>query len=67
MALSRLDFPDPLVPSTTVNVPRSSARSTPSSARTSLGVSRVKDVGDVLEPKGGLRHVGALPPGAARP
>src|SRR5438094_6170067 len=38
MAFSRLDFPDPLVPRTTVKVPRSSCRSTRSRARTSLAV-----------------------------
>src|ERR1044071_6205120 len=40
MALRRLDLPEPLVPSTTVKLPRSSTRSTPSSARTSPGVPR---------------------------
>src|SRR5690349_13313283 len=38
MALRRLDLPEPLVPSTTVKLPASSARSTLSSARTSPGV-----------------------------
>ena len=38
-ALSSVDLPEPLVPMTTTNVPSSSARFTPCSARTSLGVS----------------------------
>src|SRR5205814_6237754 len=42
MAFNKLDFPDPLVPRTTVKVPRSSSRSTWSRARTSLAVPRWK-------------------------
>src|SRR5919198_3695405 len=41
IAFNRLDFPDPLVPRTAVNVPRPSSRSTWSSARTSLAVPRL--------------------------
>ncbi len=35
---SMVDLPDPLVPMTTTNDPSSTFRSTPASARTSLGV-----------------------------
>ena len=38
MAPSRLDFPEPLVPRTTVKLPRANSRSIASSARTSFGV-----------------------------
>src|SRR5215475_7638702 len=41
-ALSRVDFPEPLVPMMTTNEPGSTLRLTPSSARSSLGVPGLK-------------------------
>ena len=56
MALSRLDLPDPLVPSTTVKVPRSSARSTAVERAHLARRVPVEDVGEALEPERDLSH-----------
>src|SRR5262245_9637822 len=42
IALSRVDFPEPLVPMTTTQAPSSTARSTPLRAGTSLGLCGLK-------------------------